>query len=204
MHPLLGQRAIHLGVLLALLALIAGCGWRQPELGVEPLTATAMPTRTASLTPSPSACPTPSAAPTTTPTPTDTSTPTGTPTNTPTPLRSETPTITPTATPVEASLHITALRFKGPDEVVEITNLGGSDQDLSGWTLTSRGQKHPFRFPAGLVLPSGATVRVHSGPEAPESLPWDLRWSTDYLWNNSGDEAVLSDAAGQEIDRWSY
>ena len=202
-HPR-GQPTIQLGILLAFLASIAGCVQRQPDLGVVTLATTTVPTRTANLTPSPSAFPTPSATATATPTPTDTPTPTITPTDTPTPPPTETPTVTPTSTPEEAALHITALRYRGPDEVVEITNLGGSNQDLSGWTLASRGQKHPFRFPAGLVLPSGTTIRVHSGPEAPDNPPWDLRWSTDYLWNNSGDEAVLSNAAGQQIDRWSY
>lgn len=101
-------------------------------------------------------------------------------------------------------LRITEIQYHGSDEYVEVSNQGGGDQELTGWTLTSHGQKYPFRFPDGLVLPAGTTLRVHSGPAAAASSPWDLFWSDSYFWNNDGDEAILYDAGGQEIDRRGY
>jgi hypothetical protein len=54
------------------------------------------------------------------------------------------------------------------------------------------------------VLGAGASVRVHSGPDAFEDPPGDLFWSTAYLWNNEGDEAVLYDEGNGVVDRACY
>jgi hypothetical protein len=105
---------------------------------------------------------------------------------------------------VANAVRITGLHFAGKDEYVEITNHGPSDQSLTGWALYSDGQKNPFRFPEGYVLPAGAYVRVHSGPEATDNPPTDLKWSGAYYWNDKGDEATLYDAEGRLIDRWAY
>ncbi|HOQ99806.1 MAG TPA: lamin tail domain-containing protein [Anaerolineae bacterium] len=106
--------------------------------------------------------------------------------------------------PAAASARITAIEYAGRDEYVEIANEGPLLLALSGWVLTSSGQKAPFAFPVGYVLPAGGRVRVHSGPEAMDNPPGDLKWSGAYLWNNEGDEAALYDAAGNLVDRRAY
>ena len=191
---------------LALLVL-AGCVVARSTPTVTP-TATPSPT----LTPRPSATPTtpPSVTPSPTPVPTATATPTPTATPTTTPTSTATPpptlTATPTTTPVGPNdLRLTALHYASADEYVEVTNHGPAAQDVSGWTLHSRGQKYPVRVPRGYVLPAGASVRIHSGPEALDNPPADLLWSRRYyFWNNDGDEATLYDAEGRLIDRRGY
>jgi len=105
---------------------------------------------------------------------------------------------------VPNDLRLTGLNYAGRDEYVEVTNHGPGAQDMTGWTIGSMGQRYPYRFPAGYVLPAGASVRVHSGPDAAANPPTDLRWSGSYFWNNDGDEATLYDAEGQLVDRRGY
>lgn len=143
-------------------------------------------------TPAPVPSPTPAE-----PQPTATATCTLPPTHTPSP--------TPTPpSPAASILRITALEYAGSDEYVEITNLGPLDEVMTGWQLSSGGQKTPYTFPSGYTLAPGATVRVHSGRDAVDNPPADLKWSGSYLWNNSGDEARLYDAAGNLVDSWPY
>ncbi len=75
---------------------------------------------------------------------------------------------------------------------------------MTGWQLVSSGQKVPYTFPNGYILPVGANVRVHSGRGALHNPPTDLKWSAAYLWHNDGDEAWLYDAAGNLVDNWAY
>ena len=86
-------------------------------------------------------------------------------------------------------------------EYVEIANLGGEAQELSGWTLTDTGG-HLFTFPA-FTLAAGATVRVWS--KAGEASESDLYWgSRRPLWNNKGETATLKDAQGNIVGTYSY
>ncbi|MBI4199181.1 MAG: lamin tail domain-containing protein [Chloroflexi bacterium] len=87
-------------------------------------------------------------------------------------------------------------------EVVIIANLGGAPQDMSGWTLLSVQGNQRFAFPPGFVLNPGATVRVTSGPNAYANPPAVLRWTTQYIWNNDGDPAVLYDSQAREVSRF--
>jgi competence protein ComEC len=90
----------------------------------------------------------------------------------------------------------------GSDEFVEISNLGASGQLMTGWRLHSVVGNQWYYFPFGYTLPAGQAVRVHSGPQALYSLPYELRWTTDYIWNNEGDEARLYDAQNEMVDHW--
>ncbi len=146
--------------------------------------------------------PTCTATPTRTPsaTPTRTATVTATPTRTITATRTQTPTVTPTLTP---ALSIRALVYEGRDEYIEIYNAGPGGQPLAGWQIHSVVGDQWYTF-AALTLGAGVWLRVHSGPDAPDTPPQHLRWTTGYIWNNSGDEAELRDAAGRLVDRRVY
>jgi hypothetical protein len=60
-------------------------------------------------------------------------------------------------------LKVTLLRF-AQDELVEITNLGGGAQDLTGWTVRSPATGDAVALPAGRLLQPGEPCFVHTGP----------------------------------------
>jgi hypothetical protein len=161
------------------------------DLSSTTLAPSPTPLPSATLAPTPTATPTPS--PTQAASPTPTVQPTETPLPTPTPL-----------SPAVSTLRIVAIEYASNDEYVEIANQGPLDEPMTGWQLASAGQKTPYTFPPGYILPAGAHVRVHSGRDALNSPPSDLRWSRAHLWNNDGDEAWLYDAVGNLVDRWAY
>jgi competence protein ComEC len=99
-------------------------------------------------------------------------------------------------TPVN-DVRINALVYSGGDEYVEIKNVGPAAQLLDGWRIVSVRGTQTYNFPSGITLGVGATARVHSGPAAFDSPPADLLWSTDFLWNNEGDQAELRDDQGK-------
>ena len=114
---------------------------------------------------------------------------------------------TPTATPKPASkCRITALQYSGTDEYVQITNQGTASQDMTGWKIHSVVGDQWYNFPSGGVLGIGATVKVHSGPDAIYHYdpPEDIPWTTAYIWNNSGDEARLISNKGVVVHSWRY
>jgi len=117
-----------------------------------------------------------------------------------------TPTVAPTPTPVprRSDVRFSWLKGSGRDEYVEVFNYGGGSQDMSRWRIVSAVGNQSYWFPAGYVLGMDSYVRVHSGPDAYSEPPMDLLWTTGYVWNNSGDEAVLYDAKGNVVDRRSY
>ena len=117
-----------------------------------------------------------------------------------------TPTVTPTPTPVprRSDVRFSWLKGSGRDEYVEVSNYGAGSQDMSDWRIVSVVGNQIYWFPEGYVLGMGLYVRVHSGPDAYNDPPVDLRWTTGYVWNNSGDAAVLYDDKGSVVDRRSY
>ncbi len=101
------------------------------------------------------------------------------------------------------ALRIESIQAAGRDEVITIINDAPSDQVMRGWWIQSSGgntcQPVPaqrFDFPADYVLPAGALVRVHSGPQTFSQTPGDLFWQVDTVWNNDGDRATLYSPAG--------
>lgn len=75
---------------------------------------------------------------------------------------------------------------------------------MTGWQIHSVTGNQWYDFPSGYSLQAGHWVRVHSGPDAKDEPPSHLKWSGAYLWNNEGDEAVLYDDQGTEVDSWAY
>jgi hypothetical protein len=81
-------------------------------------------------------------------------------------------------------------------ETASITNTGTAPVDLTGWRLVSvRGNQVFDQFPAGFTLAPGQSGTITSGPNA-QAGSGLLRWTTENIWNNSGDPGRLLDADG--------
>jgi hypothetical protein len=121
-----------------------------------------------------------------------------------------------TAVPASAKggIQITQITYdpSGPDtgtnrhlnrEVLVIRNNGSKVKSLSGWTLRDAGSQHVYRIPSGFRLRPGKVVRIHSGRGSNDSndLYWRRSW---YVWNNTGDRAVLKNAQGSAVDTCKY
>ena len=79
------------------------------------------------------------------------------------------------------------------DEFVELYNTSGADVDISGWTL-SDGDVSTFTFPAGTTIPAGEHIVIVTRWNSPELQPsWVYSFGPNALWNNTGDEVILSD-----------
>lgn len=110
-----------------------------------------------------------------------------------------------------SSIAITSMNYVGGDEVVAVTNQGKAPLSLDGWRLQSYGGSpcrpvaaQVFVFPAGYVLNAGASVRIHSGPQAADNPPADLKWTEDTVWSNNGDRADLLNADGTLMTSLAY
>ncbi len=110
-----------------------------------------------------------------------------------------------------AKIIIEAVQNHGLHESVIVVNRGTVIQPMSGWILASlRGQVF-YQFPDDLLIRPGKGVMVYSGQQElkkthDDQAGWvvDLLWTTDQVWNNHGDTAILFDANDLEIDRHSY
>jgi hypothetical protein len=93
-------------------------------------------------------------------------------------------------------LKVTLVRF-AQDELVEITNLGGGAQDLSGWTIRSPARDVEVALLAGHLLQPGERCFVHTGPARAD--PADRCYviapmpaeHPDGLWPDSAGAVVL-------------
>ncbi|WP_322496830.1 lamin tail domain-containing protein, partial [Chloroflexus sp.] len=116
--------------------------------------------------------------------------------------------ITPTnvsITPTNVSITYIEYNPPGDDlegEFVVITNASYEPIDLTGWTLIDEGAKHSYTFPA-FTLVGGAEVKLWTKPGVNDAnnLYWGLRRP---VWNNTGDTAILRDANGNLISRYTY
>ncbi len=134
---------------------------------------------------------------------------------TPTPSGTSTPTPTSTS-PSPANPRITFIEYNPPGddvagEYIEITNLGGTAQDITGWyiqptTLLADGSEavlhDPFPFPTEILEP-GETVRVWTkiGINNPPNYYW---MATTEIWLNNGDTARLRDDQFNLVDTCTY
>jgi hypothetical protein len=86
-------------------------------------------------------------------------------------------------------------------EYVTIKNLGSSARSLTGFTVRDA-QNHVYKF-GSFTLRAGRTVRLHTGHGTNTST--DRYWgSGNYIWNNTGDKAILRTAAGATLDTCSW
>lgn len=109
-----------------------------------------------------------------------------------------------------AKLKIKAIKNDGLHEYATIINRGTVIQPMAGWVLASlRGQTF-FPFPDDFMFEPGMIVKVQGGQQEQKKIHHDqgiladLLWSLDQVWNNHSDTAILFDANGVEIDRFSY
>jgi Lamin Tail Domain len=82
-------------------------------------------------------------------------------------------------------------------EWIRVTNAGTTTQTLTGWTVRDP-ESHIYVFPAFKLKP-GKSVTVHTGPGSNSRT--DLFWDAGgYVWNNSGDKAILKDSTKKLVD----
>jgi|GEM_PF-2109622 len=159
-------------------------------------------------TSTPSATPTSTGNSTITPTSTGdlTATPTSTGDLTATPTSTGDSTATPTVTLVtQSEVRITYIEYKPTvtktGEYLLIENFGSSSVNMTGWTLRDA-VPTTFTFPIYMLQArSVVTIWVYTGTNDAQNLYWGR---TQDVWNNSGDTAILSDAQGKEIHRFTY
>ena len=118
--------------------------------------------------------------------------------------RGNSPAPTPTAPPARAEVRITRLDGTSTPEVLVLENSGGTPQDLSGWYIESTIGPQTFNFPGGYQLAPGSTIHIESYTGAKNDPPGTLLWSTDPIWRNAGDKAVLRNTAGAAISTQCY
>lgn len=93
-------------------------------------------------------------------------------------------------------IYITAIRFRGTaageaDEYVEITNVGGASQDMSGWRLHAVESNADFFFTDGSALEPGAVCRFYTAQTRPDSCPGTVNVATSGVWDNNAGSAEL-------------
>jgi formylglycine-generating enzyme required for sulfatase activity/endonuclease YncB( thermonuclease family) len=137
---------------------------------------------------------------------------------TPAPEASATPNVAPTAPPATAAPTATTAAVATPAptgprpaqivivavdkraEVVDIQNVGGSAQDLTGWVLVS--EKGDQRCSLGGQIQAGATLRIWALAADAGQGGYNCGFGTT-VWNNDEpDPAVLYDAQGNEVARY--
>ncbi len=101
---------------------------------------------------------------------------------------------------VEAVYGVAITNASWVDEWVEISNLGESAQDMTGWTLKDE-QDHTYDFPDDFVIASGGAVMVHTG--VGDDSATDLYWNMgNPIWNNADDVATLMDGEGKVVSQY--
>ena len=86
-------------------------------------------------------------------------------------------------------------------EWVQIKNVTSTTKSLTGWTVRDNAG-HIYKFPTTKVAP-GDVVRLHTGKgtNSTRHRYWGQGW---YIWNNTGDKAVLRRADGTLADSCSW
>ena len=108
-------------------------------------------------------------------------------------------------TPIARSdLKIMLLSGATTPEYVVIQNAGSGPQNMAGWYLESVVGAQVFNFPAGLIVQPGDQVRIESFTGAVNNPPQSLSWSTDAIWRNAGDRAVLRNPTGAAVSTECY
>jgi hypothetical protein len=93
-------------------------------------------------------------------------------------------------------IYITAIKYRGaaagePDEYVEMTNVGGLEQDMTGWRLHAVESNTDFYFSDGSALAPGASCRFYTGQVRDDSCPGTVNVSTSGVWNDDSGSAEL-------------
>jgi hypothetical protein len=89
-------------------------------------------------------------------------------------------------------------------EYVQITNVGQSPQNMTGWSIVAVFGSLTYNFPDNYVLGENASVQVQSYTGATNSPPTALLWNNAPNWNDAGDKAELRDTSNTLIDDECY
>jgi hypothetical protein len=86
-------------------------------------------------------------------------------------------------------------------EWVQLHNTSGARITMTGWTLRDVAH-HVFTFGTFTIKPH-AYVKIHTGPgrDTQTDLYWGSGW---YIWNNTGDTAILRDNHGHQLDKCTF
>jgi hypothetical protein len=107
-------------------------------------------------------------------------------------------------------IYISAIRFRGTgpaeaDEYVEIRNVGGASQDMTGWRLQAVETLTDFFFSDGTVLEPGAYCRFYTGQTQDDSCPGTINVAAAGVWNDDAGTAELwYDPLALLADRTQY
>jgi hypothetical protein len=86
-------------------------------------------------------------------------------------------------------------------EWVELHNTSDSSINLSRWTLRDKAG-HVFVFGSYTIKPHGyVTIHTGHGSATQTDRYWNHSW---YIWNNTGDTAILRNQNGTSIDSCTY
>src|SRR5580704_18506929 len=86
-------------------------------------------------------------------------------------------------------------------EWVQLHNQSGSSIDLINWTLRDKAG-HIFKFASYTIKPHGyVTIHTGKGSGTQTDRYWNRSW---YIWNNTGDTAILKNQNGTTIDQCTY
>ena len=113
-----------------------------------------------------------------------------------------------TAEVATSDVRIAAVQYDSPGddtgsntslnrEWVKLTNYGDKAQWLTGWTLRDP-EGYKYKFPELKLKPGkSVTIRTGDGTDDRRNLYADFN---AYVWNNSGDKAILKDADKDKVD----
>ncbi len=92
-------------------------------------------------------------------------------------------------------LQVTRVKFVGSepgqvDEYVEVANLGGGPQEMTGWSVSSPQRGKKVFFPNGYVMRPGQACRIYTGAPRENSCGTASFNDTD-VWPDSGGRVVL-------------
>jgi hypothetical protein len=87
-------------------------------------------------------------------------------------------------------------------EWVSLINSGSSSVNLRGWTVRDAAG-HVYKFGSISIPGRGGRLWLHTGSGTTKAP--NAHWgSGNYIWNNTGDTAILRNAAGRQIDACSW
>ncbi len=89
------------------------------------------------------------------------------------------------------------------EDLVEISNLGSSPADLTGFTFDMVGAgARNYTFPAGAIVPGNGTLVLHlgTGTDDPANAYFNTGGTTDGISSGSATGYIMKDAAGTIVD----
>jgi hypothetical protein len=118
------------------------------------------------------------------------------------------------AADAQGNIEVTGMNVQGSDpenEWVELTNVGDTTVDMSGWTVRDRydhgvvdGRNfRPVSFPSGFTLEPDESVRIITAPG--ENTDDTIHWGYNQQnWNQDGDVIIVLDSGGDTVLEHTY